>query len=321
MNEFQKIALLIDADNAQSSKIEAILKEVSAYGRIVIKRAYGNWSKPSLQSWEKEIKRFAISAIQQFDFASGKNASDMALTIDAMELLYTGKYDCFSIVSSDSDFTSLAIKLHEAGVYVIGYGKRDTVESFRNACDEFNYVEDLGRSLEVIPVPEKPKTGKTRKKTSKVVQEAAAGTAAEERAAENTGKAGGKAAEKAGDKAEDRAETKAQPEESTGYGTLTIRELEELLHIAEEKYADDTGYVNVATAGTYIKRVRSDYSIKAFGYSKLSEYIRDNPKKYEVEERDGKGTKLLMYKCKKTQQRRRPRRAAGPSSAKTAAKA
>ena len=97
MNEFEKVALLIDADNTQASKTEDIIREVSTYGRIVIKRAYGNWSKPSLQSWESEIKRFAISAIQQFDFASGKNASDMALTIDAMELLYTGKcQDCSS---------------------------------------------------------------------------------------------------------------------------------------------------------------------------------------------------------------------------------
>ena len=131
MNEFEKVALLIDADNTQASKTEDIIREVSTYGRIVIKRAYGNWSKKNLAPWEKEIKRFAISAIQQFDFAAGKNASDMALTIDAMELLYSGKYDCFVLVSSDSDFTSLAIKLHEAGVYVVGYGNKSTVESFR----------------------------------------------------------------------------------------------------------------------------------------------------------------------------------------------
>ena len=275
MNQFEKIVLLIDADNAQSSKTEAILKEVSAYGRIVIKRAYGNWSKPALQSWEKEIKRFAISAIQQFDFASGKNASDMALTIDAMELLYAGKYDCFVVVSSDSDFTSLAIKLHEAGVYVIGYGKKDTVESFRNACDEFNYVEDLDAG-ELEPAPAKKEQGK-----------------------KNAGRQ-----EKAS-AAKGRTEKKAQPEDAPESHALTLGELEELLRIAEEKYADDTGFVNVAAAGTYIRRVRSDYSIKAFGYSKLSEYIRDNPKKYEVEEREGKGTKLLMYRCIKKQTGRR----------------
>ncbi len=294
MNEFQKIALLIDADNAQSSKAEAILKEVSAYGRIVIKRAYGNWSKPSLQSWESEIKRFAISAIQQFDFASGKNASDMALTIDAMELLYTGKYDCFVIVSSDSDFTSLAIKLHEAGVYVIGYGKKDTVESFRSACDEFNYVEDL----EGI-APAVPQKKQSRSKSSKAAQKGAEASAKSAASEDKTG---------------DKAAPATQGEGEAEYNVLTIRELEELLKLAEEKYADETGYVNVATAGTYIKRVRSDYNIRSFGYTKLSEYIRDNPKKYDMEERDGKGTKLLMYKCRKTGTRRRQRKS---SSAKT----
>lgn len=296
MNEFQKIALLIDADNAQSSKIEAILKEVSAYGRIVIKRAYGNWSKPSLQSWETEIKRFAISAIQQFDFASGKNASDMALTIDAMELLYAGKYDCFVIVSSDSDFTSLAIKLHEAGVYVIGYGKKDTVESFRSACDEFNYVEDLEGGMPAT-VPEKKRT---KSRGSKSAQKAADNSARQAGAAD-------KAEEKPDEKTDEKTGKKSSDEDA-GYNVLTVRELEELLKLAEEKYADETGYVNVATAGTYIKRVRSDYNIRSFGYSKLSEYIRDNPKKYDVEERDGKGTKLLMYKCKKSSTRRRQRK-------------
>ncbi len=319
MNEFQKIALLIDADNAQAAKIEAILKEVSVYGRIVIKRAYGNWSKPSLQSWETEIKRFAISAIQQFDFASGKNASDMALTIDAMELLYAGKYDCFVIVSSDSDFTTLAIKLHEAGVYVIGYGKKDTVESFRSACDEFNYVEDLaGTSARAAS------SSRTAKKSSS--KSSAKSAEGQGKAADSGDKAGKKAAadepgqayesgqaDESGEGGSDAADSEAAESHA-----LTLKELEELLKIAEEKYADVTGYVNVATAGTYIKRVRSDYSIKAFGYSKLSEYVRDNPKKYDVEERDGKGTKLLMYKCRKPASGRRKRKSSSASSASSA---
>ena len=146
-DRFNKIAILIDADNAQASKMEDILKDVSTYGRVVTKRAYANWTKPMLKPWENEVKRFAIGTIQQFDFASGKNASDMALTIDAMDLLHTGNYDCFVIVSNDSDFTTLAIKIHESGVFVIGYGNKQTVDSFRNACDEFNYVEDLSETV------------------------------------------------------------------------------------------------------------------------------------------------------------------------------
>ena len=143
MNSLQKIAMVIDADNTQISKIEAVIREISKHGRIVVKRAYGNWKKDTLKNWEGEIKRLAIKAEQQFDYVSGKNATDMALVIDTIELLYANIYDAFVIVSSDSDYTPLAIKLHESGVYVMGVGERKTPEAFRNACDEFIFLENL----------------------------------------------------------------------------------------------------------------------------------------------------------------------------------
>jgi uncharacterized LabA/DUF88 family protein len=281
IKEFESVALLIDADNAQASKIESVLKDVSAYGRIVIKRAYGNWSKPHLGSWESKIKRFAISAIQQFDFATGKNASDMALTIDAMELLHTEKYDCFVLVSSDSDFTSLAIKLHESGVYVVGYGNKTTVESFRNACDEFNYVEELMEE---------------EKSSEETEAEAEPETPASETE-------GGKPK-----RSRTRKSSKKDP----------FRELDSLLKIAEERYADDTGFANSSSAGTYIKRVKPDFNIKLLGYSKLPEYLKDNPKKYVTEERAGKGTvKLIMYKSVQKQPKRRSSGSRSRSQKKT----
>lgn len=266
-NDDKKVALLIDADNAQSSKIEAIIKDASTYGRIVIKRAYGNWSKKALAPWEKEIKRFAISAIQQFDFASGKNSSDMAMTIDAMELLHTGIYDYFVLVSSDSDFTSLAIHIHESGVYVVGYGKQGTTESFRNACDEFVYVESLSEVEEGADLAEAQEAQGT------------GGTVETPQPEKKNGKAKKSAPQKAGQK--------------------QIKALNELLRIAEEKYADDTGYVNVSSAGAYIKRVRSDFNIKVFGYTKLTDFLKAYPNRYDIQERSGKGTgKLIVYKCK-----------------------
>ena len=124
MNTLQKIAVVIDADNTQISKIADVLREISTRGRIVVKRAYGNWRKDSLKNWEVEIKRLAIKAEQQFDYVTGKNATDMALVIDTIELLYSNIYDAFVIVSSDSDYTPLAIKLHESGVYVMGVGEK-----------------------------------------------------------------------------------------------------------------------------------------------------------------------------------------------------
>ena len=143
MENLSKIAMLIDADNTQLSKLESVIQEVSAHGRIVVKRAYGNWKKQMLSNWEDELKRLAILAVQQFDYVSGKNATDMALTIDAMKLLYTENYDGFVIVSSDSDFTPLAISLHESGLFVIGVGAKQTPEPFRNSCDEFIFLENI----------------------------------------------------------------------------------------------------------------------------------------------------------------------------------
>lgn len=143
MENLQKIAVLIDADNTQIGKLENVMREISTYGRIIVKRAYGNWKKDSLKNWEDELKRLAIKAVQQFDYVSGKNATDMAMVIDAVDLLHTGIYDAFVIVASDSDYTPIAIKLRESAVHIIGVGEKKTPEAFRNACDEFIYLENL----------------------------------------------------------------------------------------------------------------------------------------------------------------------------------
>ena len=151
MKNLKKIAMLIDADNTQLSKLEAVIQEISTYGRIVVKRAYGNWRKDSLKNWENELKRLAIKAQQQFDYVSGKNTTDMALVIDTLDLLHSDIYDAFVIVASDSDYTPLAIKLHESGVYVMGVGEKKTPEAFRNACDEFVYLENLNKDTDSHP--------------------------------------------------------------------------------------------------------------------------------------------------------------------------
>ncbi len=143
MENLERIALLIDADNTQIGKLEAIINEISTRGRIVVRRAYGNWRKDSLRKWEGELKRLAIRAVQQFDYTKGKNATDMALVIDTMDLLMKDAYDSFVIVASDSDYTPLAIRLQESGAMVFGVGEKKTPEAFRNACDEFIYIENL----------------------------------------------------------------------------------------------------------------------------------------------------------------------------------
>jgi uncharacterized protein (TIGR00288 family) len=139
-----RIALLIDADNAPAEMIDEILTELSTLGLINIRRAYGNWTKAGLKSWESKLLEFALRPMQQFDYSKGKNATDMAMTVDAMELLYTEKPDAFGIVSSDADFTPLVMHLRAKGAAVYGFGMEQTPKPFVNACSRFLYLEALG---------------------------------------------------------------------------------------------------------------------------------------------------------------------------------
>ena len=138
-----RVALLIDADNSPASKIGLILNELSSFGETNIRRAYGNWKKNELKGWEEQLHEHAIRPMQQFDYSKGKNASDMAMVIDALDLLYTDRPDAFGIVSSDSDFTPLVMHLRAKGAAVYGFGARKTPEPFVNACSRFLFLDDL----------------------------------------------------------------------------------------------------------------------------------------------------------------------------------
>lgn len=141
-----RIALLIDADNSPASKIDVILTELSTFGVPNVRRAYGNWKKQELKGWEEQLHEHAIRPIQQFDYSKGKNASDMAMVIDALELLYTDRPDAFGIVSSDADFTPLVMHLRAKGAAVYGFGAQKTPEPFVNACSRFLFLDKLGES-------------------------------------------------------------------------------------------------------------------------------------------------------------------------------
>ncbi len=254
----EKIVLLIDADNTQISKLEAVIHEISTYGRIVVKRAYGNWKKEALKNWEGELKRLAIKAEQQFDYVSRKNATDMALVIDTLDLLHNEIYDGFVIVASDSDYTPLAIRLHESGVYVIGVGEKKTPEAFRNACDDFIFLENLDAE-------EKRRTPKKSPKAA------------------NRNKA---------------AELPEAPEPEENTDPDGFEEIHNLLKIASDKYQDDDGYVNVASAGTYIKRAKPDFDSRTYGFVKLPQLLEAFPERYAIKRYPGKGTvTIIAYKC------------------------
>jgi len=138
-----KLAVLIDADNAQPAVIEGLLAEVAKYGTATVKRIYGDWTGPQLKGWKDVLLKHAIQPIQQFRYTTGKNATDSALIIDAMDLLYGARLGGFCIVSSDSDFTRLAARVREAGLVVYGFGEKKTPSAFVSACDKFIYTEIL----------------------------------------------------------------------------------------------------------------------------------------------------------------------------------
>ncbi len=153
----QKLAELIDAENAQASLTPYLLSEIAKYGVASVKRIYGDWTGPQLSGWKDMLLTHSIQPIQQFRYTSGKNSTDSALIIDAMDLLYTGKFDGFCIVSSDSDFTRLAARIRESGLVVYGFGRRQTPKAFVAACDKFVYTEILRAGGEESEAPlEKP---------------------------------------------------------------------------------------------------------------------------------------------------------------------
>jgi uncharacterized LabA/DUF88 family protein len=150
-----RLAVLIDADNAQPAVTEQLLAEVAKFGTAYVKRAYGDWTGSQLAGWKEQLLTQSIQPMQQFAYTSGKNATDAAMVIDAMDLLYSGRFDGFCIVSSDSDFTRLAQRIRESGLTVYGFGERKTPEPFVRACDRFIYIENLTYS-ETAAAPEDP---------------------------------------------------------------------------------------------------------------------------------------------------------------------
>ena len=190
----------------------------------------------------------AIKPEQQFAYTVGKNATDISLTIGAMDLLYTKIYDAFVLVSSDSDYTPLAIRLRESGVAVLGVGEKKTPDPFKNACDDFILTENLGSATN----------------SEKMVKEENSGVPV--------------------------VVCEVIEQDSVGY-------IHDLLKKAGEKYQDAEGWVNISSAGTYIKRVKPDFDTKTYGYSKLPDFIKAFPDKYENKTYKGKGTvKIFAYK-------------------------
>lgn len=236
------IALLIDADNSPSDKIEEILDELAKYGVINIRRAFGNWKSPHLKGWEDVLHDYAIQPIQQFPYTKGKSATDMAMIIDAMDLLYTKQLDGFCIVSSDSDFTPLVMRIRANGLMVFGFGEKKTPEPFVNACSKFLYLENLGNVA--------PDVVTAQPKVTAVAAEAAAPAA-----------------------------KSAMPTAKPATGKVSANELKantrlvNLLRKSVESAADDEGWAALGTVGQHISK-QASFDSRNYGYAKLKDLFQ-----------------------------------------------
>lgn len=293
MDDLRKIAMLIDADNSSVGKIEAVITEIGKKGRIVVKRAYGNWKKDTLRSWEPEIKRLGISTAQQFDYVAGKNATDMALTIDAMDMLYRELYDAFVIVASDSDYTPLAIRLRESGLYVIGVGVMNTPPSFTNACDEFLYIETIAKEETKEKVEVKEAKPKSKKKAKAKASKAEDDTDSKKDDKKETKKKVSKSKDVVAETEEvvEKPAKKTKKKKTAEVPSEPVVEdkpshdLNEIHQLVRDFFEQDTKneeYVNVARVSTYIRSVKPEFNIKDYGYKKVSDLFVAFPDIYEM---------------------------------------
>jgi uncharacterized LabA/DUF88 family protein len=275
-----RLAVLIDSDNAQPSIIERLLAEVAKYGTAHVKRAYGDWTRTNLKGWKDHLLAQSIQPIQQFAYTRGKNATDAAMVIDAMDLLYSGRFDGFCLVSSDSDFTRLAARLRESGLTVYGFGERKTPKPFVAACDKFIYTENLTfAAADAEDEDDEPDTGED---AAVAVREAAESAGKDTKA----GSADAKPRKRA---------TTAQLKSDTS--------LMNLLREAVEAASDDDGWATLSAVGAILTKQRPDFDSRSYGYAKLSDLI-ENTGLFETERRSpGDGKQAVIYARDK---RRRP---------------
>ncbi|GEP51249.1 hypothetical protein FNO01nite_19210 [Flavobacterium noncentrifugens] len=250
-----KLAVLIDADNVPYSNVKGMMEEIAKFGTPTTKRIYADWTRPNANGWKAVLLEHAITPVQQYSYTTGKNSSDSALIIDAMDLLYTGKVDGFCIVSSDSDFTRLAIRLRESGMKVIGIGEQKTPASLIAACDRFIYLEVLDGAIKkkkpkAPPVSTEPENKENKKIAPKV--------------------AAPKTPEKPAQK----------PLNKIDEPTI------ELIESTIEDIGDDDGWAFLGDVGNLIVRKKPEFDPRNYGFAKLTPMLKSLTDILEIDERE-----------------------------------
>lgn len=255
------LAVLIDADNASAAIVEGLFEEIAKYGLASVKRIYGDWTLPNLGSWKQVLLDYSIQPIQQFAYTKGKNATDSSLIIDAMDLLYTRRFDGFCLVSSDSDFTRLAARLREEGLEVIGFGEQKTPKPFVSACDKFIYIELLRADAETVDTEPTPP---------------AAGHEA--------------------------PTTKAETPSTAAPATVAQQKIPvKLITKVIDDISDEEGWAHMAALGENLRKLKSDFDPRLYGFKKLTDLIKARNGQFELQERGvtNTGGKVLFVRNRK----------------------
>jgi uncharacterized LabA/DUF88 family protein len=257
-----KLAVLIDADNVPYSNVKGMMEEIAKFGTPTTKRIYADWTKPNSNGWKSVLLEHAITPIQQYSYTVGKNSSDSAMIIDAMDLLYSDKVDGFCIVSSDSDFTRLAIRLRESGMKVIGIGEKKTPNSFIVACDRFIYIEVLDGAI---------KKKKPKRTASAVTLDA-----------------------------KDTKDTKkiVEKEVAIKVDNVTIELIEDTI----DAICDDDGWAFLGDVGNLIVKKKPEFDPRSYGFNKLTPMLKSLTDILEIDERDSdkKGIKHVYVRLRFT---------------------
>lgn len=256
-----RFAVLIDADNVSVKYIKIILDEISKDGIATYKRIYGDWTNPSLISWKSTLLDNSIIPVQQYSYTTGKNSTDSAMIIDAMDILYSGRVEGFCLVSSDSDFTRLAARLRESGMTVIGMGESKTPNSFIAACNKFKYLDILSAADEAETEEAAPKAEPAKKPAAqpkKTAQKAAAKKPKEEPKAEKEPKP---------------AEPKKQQEKAIEEPRTSLRTIRRALRTIVRENSDEDNWIMVSQVGNLLDKRYTDFDVRNFGFSKLTPFL------------------------------------------------
>ena len=292
--EDRRYAVLIDADNVSDKYVRIIMDEVSKYGFATYKRIYGDWTKPRFASWKSVLLEHSVTPIQQYSYTTGKNATDSAMIIDAMDILYSGKVEGFCLVTSDSDFTRLASRLREAGMDVIGMGETKTPKPFISACNMFKYLDLLALDAEAAAdesdsddVPD--------------VAEAAELTSEKERKEEkeSRGRSGGKKAAAASSASGSKGGAKAEEARTSNVKTMSVKTIRKAIKTMVEENSDEDEWFPLGDLGNLILKRYPDFDVRNFGFKKFTPFIKSlGIFEFKEEQVPGKNNKLFYIREK-----------------------